>query len=441
MAKFNIKLKQHTPLIHFQAEQPGAILRATEVKPKLDRFLIEYVFNNEFEKYKQYLIGYKDGKTEEDFKNKKAFNYKLRITNVKNRQEKDIENKSNYKTISFPNYFGNMDDNDIKHIGKKNRFVFCDSLDLEMFSFEENLLVKIAEKLPLFLMTHNFGQRQSKGFGSFFINDENKYFINKKEYFYDQNEVDSLKKATYSFVFHKCINKSIEKQINNREEFYKEAFAVFDQIEKLYTKMRSGGQKGNSYIKEFFKSKNIIWDKDAIRNSFVNDRKDIPKNAYLVKDLLGLSVDEKWKDKKDFNVKKEYKGKEKYNEDKIERMESPILFKPIKDKKGEIMIYVIIKTIPKEFFNKTFTIMKCVKEKNKKNTTVVKKIKLTTPKKNDFNVDEFWKFVECKEKNNKNRRNNNDKVKKFSSLSSKQLDKLENLKKMLVKNQGGEVID
>ena len=35
------KLKQHTPLIHFQADDPDATLRATEVKPKLDAFLIE----------------------------------------------------------------------------------------------------------------------------------------------------------------------------------------------------------------------------------------------------------------------------------------------------------------------------------------------------------------------------------------------------------------
>ncbi len=34
-------LKQHTPLIHFQHDQQGATLRATELKPKLDRFIIE----------------------------------------------------------------------------------------------------------------------------------------------------------------------------------------------------------------------------------------------------------------------------------------------------------------------------------------------------------------------------------------------------------------
>ena len=36
MKTLKVTLKQHTPLIHFQHEQYGATLRASEVKPKLD---------------------------------------------------------------------------------------------------------------------------------------------------------------------------------------------------------------------------------------------------------------------------------------------------------------------------------------------------------------------------------------------------------------------
>ena len=37
-----VKLKQHTPILHFQPEMAteGATLRATELKPKLDRYII-----------------------------------------------------------------------------------------------------------------------------------------------------------------------------------------------------------------------------------------------------------------------------------------------------------------------------------------------------------------------------------------------------------------
>lgn len=39
--KVEFTLKQHTPMIHFQSEQRGATLRATELKPKFDRFITE----------------------------------------------------------------------------------------------------------------------------------------------------------------------------------------------------------------------------------------------------------------------------------------------------------------------------------------------------------------------------------------------------------------
>ena len=41
MNKLVVKLKQHTPLIHFQHSQEGATLRASEVKPKLDKYIIK----------------------------------------------------------------------------------------------------------------------------------------------------------------------------------------------------------------------------------------------------------------------------------------------------------------------------------------------------------------------------------------------------------------
>ena len=35
-------LKAHSPLIHFQYDSNGATLRATEVKPKLDRYILKH---------------------------------------------------------------------------------------------------------------------------------------------------------------------------------------------------------------------------------------------------------------------------------------------------------------------------------------------------------------------------------------------------------------
>ena len=73
MNHLSFKLKQHTPIIHFLPDQPGATLRATELKPKLDKFLIKYAFHENFEEYKYHLIGWKDGKQEADFKARLTF--------------------------------------------------------------------------------------------------------------------------------------------------------------------------------------------------------------------------------------------------------------------------------------------------------------------------------------------------------------------------------
>lgn len=49
MAKLTVTLKQHTPLIHFQPNQEGATLRASEVKPKLDRYILTQLGNDDYQ--------------------------------------------------------------------------------------------------------------------------------------------------------------------------------------------------------------------------------------------------------------------------------------------------------------------------------------------------------------------------------------------------------
>ena len=43
MYKLEFELEQHTPIIHFQARDAGATLRASEVKPKLDKFVLTQI--------------------------------------------------------------------------------------------------------------------------------------------------------------------------------------------------------------------------------------------------------------------------------------------------------------------------------------------------------------------------------------------------------------
>ncbi len=158
----NFKLKQHTPLIHFQAEETGVTLRASEVKPKLDKFLISKlggineVRNNE--KYKKWLPN----------KNHDALDYALSFIAIDNDITKIDDNHRN-----SPMYFGNMGDGDYKN------FTFAiGGVIGKIRTPNKELLIKIEELLPEFFFLHNFGTRQSKGYGSFTMESINKKKIN-----------------------------------------------------------------------------------------------------------------------------------------------------------------------------------------------------------------------------------------------------------------------
>ena len=77
MKTLTITLKQHTPLIHFQHSEPGAKLRATEVKPKLDRYILTKLGGGNYETgiNRAKEQGLLTGKGEHP-----ALDYKLRIS-------------------------------------------------------------------------------------------------------------------------------------------------------------------------------------------------------------------------------------------------------------------------------------------------------------------------------------------------------------------------
>ena len=194
MNKITIQLRQHTPLIHFQHDQTGATLRATEVKPKLDRFILiqlgggNYQTGLEKAKKNKWLIG-----------DTTALDYKLRffiseepviseINDVKTDRNTGIERTKQRKEDgriikdlnSYPLYFGNLD-KDIDDNSEYKRFSFLnESFAMELFTFTQSLKDYIETKIELtsFFVQNNFGSRQSKGFGSFYIDKSDKRYKN-----------------------------------------------------------------------------------------------------------------------------------------------------------------------------------------------------------------------------------------------------------------------
>ena len=151
--KKTFKLRQNTPLWHSQHMQDGATLRASEVKPKLDQFLIANC--PDIQLNEKWFVG----------EDRKALDYKLRIYSEGRMQK--VEGK-------LPLFFGNMGSSkkpdELLVSGKEAVFSEeNDGLCLEFFCLHSELLTHISDHLNEFFLIHNFGTRQSKGYGSFSV--------------------------------------------------------------------------------------------------------------------------------------------------------------------------------------------------------------------------------------------------------------------------------
>jgi len=384
MYQLKILLKQHTPLIHFQHTQDGATLRATEVKPKLDRFLIEQHFGGilNFDAYKQYLIGdvaglEKEWKTKETDKQKVdwlqkqklAFDYKLRVKKSNNidttvkakinsfRKGKETRWKVDSKT-AIPMVLANMADKPSEE-ELKNLFLY-DNLECVILSYHSNLIDIINKNLTCFFAINNFGNRNNKGFGSYSVCNENGV----------DKTIDYLTKKSIVEIKSSCDNS-------------KELFIAIDYIWKAiksginFSKCNRGKLDNTNYSKpQFFDYLNSLngkkknWEKAWIKETFMGVEFKGDYKPFFFRALLGLSD------------KFEYKGKVKYCNDKykkqkafydftisitnddIERIKSPITFKPIKTKQGFIIYLLLDKNFSNlNVFDKPFNfILQAIKD-------------------------------------------------------------------------------
>lgn len=445
MSKFKLEftLKQHTPIIHFQSDQTGATLRATELKPKLDRFLIEYAFDNDFERYKEFLIGYKKPQkstdkimTEKDFEGKKAFDYKVNIIASKDIDIFDIapiyhyynrkNNTNEQRLFGFPIFFASID-KEWKEKSKKIKFSLVDNIEVSILTFHTELKKIIEDKISIFFFLHNFGMRQSKGFGSFtVVNGDVPEEVINPYYYFDIN-IESLKKLTYKapnrnrpLTFYQDLEKQF---LNPLTENYKNNFLLFKAIDLFYKTLRSGINFNGFYFKSlmFLYAKeelHIQWDKKLFKSNFLSkdyideqvqkhtksNCKDIltynTNDKYLLRDCLGLSTIQEYSLNRnyhnsekftirhpniDVNKKDEFNG-EKIEPNEIIRMQSPLFIKPIQVNNTMYRVYLIPKEYPKDVFKENITILKV------KGNRVAKKLenlKLYP----DFNLKDYLDFA------------------------------------------------
>lgn len=182
--KIQFTLKQHTPLIHFRPHEEGATLRATEVKPKLDRFILNHLQSiapNLYEQNEDLINSYfpkKNGKRAGEYKMHISGNVRKKylIGAVFTKKEREYLQEQRIPFLNYTSYFADAKPirDGVKQRKKSiNEFegvhpgVNYQDLKLELFSYHPPLIDFLQKIIPYFLAIENFGTRQSKGFGCF----------------------------------------------------------------------------------------------------------------------------------------------------------------------------------------------------------------------------------------------------------------------------------
>lgn len=355
------KLVQHTPLIHFQHSEPHACLRATEVKPKLDRFLIEQLEKDDRfgdGRWKKWFVG--DG-------SQQSFDYMMRIT--PNSEQVD-RTQSIERAIAraehrppnaslheiHKNYFGNMASGNniqdtIRETFKESLF-YKDGLTLTIRCFIPELLTLIDEHIRGFFMMHNFGTRQRKGFGSFTVDISTK-----------PNEPKG-----FDLVGKYCPNAYYCKLDGNVN-----ADALLDAVWVISAFLRSGFNRGEGNYVRGFVFRCFQREKNPLANDKAFVKQKVLRNVYdeatrgehlhpygnnvryrYVRGLLGTNENSRFcraprgETREDRTVHNIYI----HSAEGVERFPSPLLFKPI----GKF-VFILPQKMPDEIFGSEFYIL------------------------------------------------------------------------------------
>lgn len=339
MSKFKVEftLKQYTPIIHFQSDQSGATLRATELKPKLDRFLLNYYKNSNLKP-----LNTSQG---EEF-----LNYKVKIVS-ENQMTEPIEKYNKFPPLYF---------------ARDHKRFSTALLKVEFVSFDSNLINLIKTEFPKFLAITNFGSRSSKGYGSFWDNKTMpETFVSYAKNYYPKIYMlpTKIKSETWEKVvgdFYKMM-----KMGNNhphRPELYKKA-----------------------YLWEYFAQNGIRWEKRQIKKEFpqlaYSPKGNVPidiqnpkdENFRFIRALLGLAG------QYEFKIPSKEIVTISCNDTNIKRMRSPIEFKIIND-----TVYLLCNEYYKELYGKSFRFT----YKNKNNY-----FDIIAPKENEFDLYKFMDYL------------------------------------------------
>ena len=373
-------LKQHTPLIHFQENARDATIRATELKPKLDRFLTEQKLEG-FEGSKQLLVGYSqsnESALKERWKKEgfRALDYTLRIQVEKLNTRKEIlgrtiqviDQQKQVKTV--PTFFANLGD---EYKDAPKYLVEADT-SLTFTSLHPELLTLIPRWLDEFLWHHNFGTRQSKGWGGFTIEKsadcEYTPYVPQGFFHFSIPTQDWLKCFETINNFYRLLRSGlngVKEDVNGvvtaRMHYCKPVIYEYASFNHKTTPKTLVLQWEKKTIKQTVFATSMPDLAADIKTHSLSGVPDHPltvtaANQHVIKDLLGFATAETWRfrghdpavtkkfpttlEKTHVPTRRDSQGN---LEEEIRRMKSPMFIKPVKEGVG-FRVYFKFETIP-----------------------------------------------------------------------------------------------
>ena len=361
--KLELDLKCHAPIIHFQpsANAKGATLRASEVKPKFDK----YLWTKEPEELATY----------------KLLPYKMKFI-AKNKEVIDEKVADEY--VDIPLYYA-----------KDQKRMVITNPKIVITCFDPTLQKLIVKHIKNFFIVTNFGAVQGKGYGSFTIDSEKN----------DQVEQENIEKILMEEFGLKTLYKIDCNKLVEKLAKFKAIKKIFRIIENFY-KIIKGGINHKEYIKGFLfihmNGKGIKNEKAALKteiidNPYSSNQNKVKQGSKInshkecyVRALLGLSSSFAFKDQRrqkggavDVNIKISHA------DETIERFPSPLTFKVINK-----IIYIIPKKIDERIWEKEFVF---TYELDKKRghahgiqpKSKPEKLKLDTPASDEFCLEDF----------------------------------------------------
>lgn len=411
MKKIVVQLVQDTPMWHFQGAFYDCCLRATEVKPKLDRFLLAKLDKGELSVNGCALTSRDDvPSTWWANEDKTAFNYKMRISaesrSIIESQVPDLDSRTGQQKTDrngkpvfrnlYPIYFAMVGADETGDM----ELVKMSGIRVELIVSDDRLAECIEPIIPAFFASHSFGARQDKGFGCFRVS--------------GAGSTGKLSGASYYFIVPAC---------NNSEDKYQ---SLFQHINYFHKVIRSGVNERGCYVKSmmyhYAKDKGDDWDKPVIRTAFnfknvlyrficgnvhIDELYDMDRRKVtnrdgsikpvrnslsdeyernhelmgkknLYRDALGLSTSQDW-----ISYGNKVKTSLHGNENEEVRFKSPVDYRPVPTTDGGFIVYIIIHELPDELRQARFDIS-CDKSRER-----LKEMKISDA----ISISDYFEFI------------------------------------------------